>query len=530
MSQTKSSILRLLFTIVFLPICAACQPTQASDHTLMYGLTLSPSGIDPHINASAELGIPLRSVYDTLVYLDPQTGEFVPGLATSWEISSDGMAYTFELRSGVSFHDGTDFDAAAVQANIEYVLNPDHHSQKAAALLGPIDNVEVIDDDTVTIYLQEPFAPLLDSLSQVYLGMASPQALERWGPSNYQFHQVGTGPFRFIEYVPDDHILLERNDDYDWSPDIYRSSLAAYSQVEFRFFEDTATRAIALESGNVDLVGEIPPIDAARLSQEAEFTLHPVPIPGQPLQYLFNTSNQPTDDVRVRTALIHAVDRQMIVRTVFGETSPVARGPLSQEMFSDLLASDIPDYDIESAFQSLQDAGWNSDDSGILRNPSGKTLELKIVAPSWGSNPAVAQLLKVAWENLGAVVTLEIAPGFGPLKEIQSSGDYHVIGINFFGTDPDLLRPMFSSEGLYNWSGYANNELDRLLRDAAQATLDAQLRQSLYREAITHIDSQSIVLPIRDYVNLVVTNSALSELRYTASGWFPILIDIKPGS
>lgn len=530
MRQKRAAILRLFIFFVFLPLCAACRLEQNSGATLIYGLTLSPSGIDPHINASAELGIPLRSVYDSLVYLDPQTGEFIPGLAKSWEISSDGKTYTFKLKSGVTFHDGTPFDAAAVRANIEYVLNPDHHSQKAAALLGPIDRVEVVDDDTVTFYMLEPFAPLLDSLSQVYLGMASPQALERWGASDYQFHQVGTGPFRFLEYVPDDHILLQRNDDYEWGPEIYRNSLAAYSEVEFRFFEDTATRAIALESGNVDVLGEIPPLDAARLSQQDEFLLHPVPIPGQPLQYLFNTTKKPTDDARVRTALIHAVDREMIVQTVFGTKSPVARGPLSQEMFGDILTSDVPGYDLDRASQLLQAAGWNPDDSGDLRNSDGDIFKLIIVAPIWGSNPDVAQLLKVAWENLGASVTLEIAPGFGPLREIQSNDDYHVIGINFFGTDPDLLRPMFSSDGLYNWSGYANSELDRLLHDAAQTTLNSELRQSLYREAITHIDSQAIVLPIRDYVNLVVTDSALSELGYTASGWFPILIDIKPGS
>lgn len=511
-------------------ILAACSSNSNARSKLTYGLTLSPSGIDPHINASAELGIPLRSVYDSLVFLDPVTGEFVPGLAETWQISADGKRYEFELRNDVRFHDGTPFNAAAVKANIDYVLDPDHHSQKAASLLGPIEKIELIDEFTVAIEMQEAFAPLLDALSQVYLGMASPEALNRWGASEYQFHQVGTGPYRFVEYVPDDHILLERNDAYAWGPTIYQQPQASYEQVEFRFFEDVATRSIALESGNVEILGEIPPLDASRLGDQERFSLHPVAIPGQPLQYLFNTSRTPTDDIRVRRALMHAVDRDTIVETVFGPTSPVARGPLSYEKFGPLLASEQPEYDLALANRLLSDAGWPLEDDGLRRNSSGETFELEIIAPIWGSNPEVAQLLKVSWEEIGASVSLEIAPGFGPLREAQAAGNYNAIGINFFGTDPDLLRPMFTTDGLYNWTGYANSELDQLLNAAAAETLDSQARQALYRQSIALINEAALVLPIRDYVNLVVADNSISGLRYSASGWFPLLIDLNPDS
>lgn len=522
----KPPILLILAALLL----GGCAVQADPDRKLIYGLTLSPSGIDPHINASAELGIPLRSVYDTLIFLDPVTGEFVPGLATDWSISEDGKRYTFELRDDVVFHDATPFNAAAVKANIDYVLNPDHHSQKAAALLGPLESVDVIAPDVVVFNLQEPFAPLLDSLSQVYLGMASPQALERWGASEYQFHQVGTGPYRFVEYIPNDRILLERFDGYDWAPEIYREPHAGYREIEFRFFEDLATRAIALESGNVDILGEIPPIDAQRLSSSGEFSMHPVPIPGQPLQYLFNTKTEPTDDIRVRTALIHAVDRQMIVETIFMSTSPVALGPLSAEGFGHLLSTNQLAYDLTSAQELMREAGWIADQEGVLRDKDNTAMELTLIAPSWGSNPDVAQLVKVAWEALGAEVTLQIAPGFGPLREAQASGDYHAIGINFFGTDPDILRPMFTSTGLYNWSGYANNELDNSLRLAAQSSLDPVQRQRFYQESIEHITTQALVLPIRDYVNLVIADNDIAGLRYSAPGWFPLLIELKPTS
>src|SRR5512137_3031906 len=123
--------MRLRTWLAWLLALAACKPTAPASGSLVYGLTLAPTGIDPHLNASSELGIPLSSVYDTLVFHDPDSGQFVPGLAEKWSISPDGLTYTFTLRRDVRFHDGTTFNAAAVAANINYILDPDHHSQKA---------------------------------------------------------------------------------------------------------------------------------------------------------------------------------------------------------------------------------------------------------------------------------------------------------------------------------------------------------------------------------------------------------------
>ncbi|MCJ7823909.1 MAG: ABC transporter substrate-binding protein, partial [Anaerolineales bacterium] len=325
--------LPLILILTMSGLTSACQPSTETRSTLNYGLTLAPSGIDPHINASAELGIPLSSVYDTLVFLDPASGEFVPGLAERWEISSDGLRYTFYLRKDVRFHDGTAFNAQAVQDNIDYILDPDNHSQKAAMMLGPLDHTEILDEYTIVFGLAEPFAPLLDSLSQVYLGMASPEALNQWGISEYQFHQVGTGPYRFVEYIPNDHITLERNPDYDWGPAIYDNSTASVERIVFYFYEDSASRALALERREVDVMGEIPSHEADRLASSADFSLLPIAIPGQPLQYFFNTLVAPTDDLRVRQALLLAVDKESMVLTVFGSHSPISNNPLSQAGF-----------------------------------------------------------------------------------------------------------------------------------------------------------------------------------------------------
>ncbi|KPK95396.1 MAG: hypothetical protein AMJ88_00125 [Anaerolineae bacterium SM23_ 63] len=519
--------LLIILSVILVSIATACSIGDEKTSTVVYGLTLSPSGIDPHLNASSELGIPLASVYDTLVFRDPETGVFVPGLSENWSISPDGLKYTFYLRRDVTFHDGTPFNAHAVKANLDYVMNPDHHSQKALFMLGSLQEVEIIDDFTVALHLVEPFAPLLDSLSDVYLGMASPTALETWGPTEYQFHQVGTGPYRFDEYIPNDKITLSRNPDYAWAPSIYRNSTAKIETIVFHFYEDPSTRAIALESGEVDIVGEILPHDANRFAVSSDFNLYPIPIPGQPMQFFFNTHREPTDDVRVRLALMYAVNRPQAVKTIFDVYSPVAQSPFLASSFDLEPQESFPAYDPDTAAALLDESGWKITGHDNIRSLNGVPLELHIVAPSWGSNPEMAQLIQADWEAIGAHVTLEIAPGFGPLKEAQTNGEYHAIGINFFGTDPDLLRSFYTSTGLYNWSGFEDPELDQLLNRASQIPLDLESRLTLYEEFSSRVREEALVLPIRNYVNLVVVSNRIEGLHFSAQGWYPILIDLQ---
>lgn len=521
--------LHLTLLLALTASVAACGRSPAEPTTLTYGLTLAPSGIDPHLNASSELGIPLSSVYDTLVFLDPESGEFVPGLAQHWTISEDGLTYTFTLRQDVTFHDGTVFNAEAVRANLDYVLNPDNHSQKAVSMLGPLDRVEVVDGFTVALHLTAPYAPLLDSLAQVYLGMASPTALATWGSTDYQFHQVGTGPYRFVEYIPNDHLTLDSNPDYAWGASIYREDRPRIDRITFLFYEVSATRAFALESGEVDIIGEVPLRDAMRLSESGNFALTPVPIPGQPLQFLFNTRLAPTDDPLVRQALIEGVDRASIVQTVFGEYSQVAQGPLSAMTLGFAPAVPFPDYDPAAALSLLEAAGWSDDNNDGLRTQDGAPLSLHIVAPNWGMNPDVAQLVQAYWEMLGADVSLEIAAGFGPLRELQTEGQYNAIGINFFGTDPDLLRSFYTSDGLYNWTQFSDPAIDELLLSASQMSQDGQGRLERYAQFAEQARDEALLLPVHDYVNLVVSSSRVRDLRFSAQGWFPLLIDLGLG-
>jgi peptide/nickel transport system substrate-binding protein len=492
---------------------------------LVYGLTLAPSGIDPHVNASSELGIPLTSVYDTLVYLDPDTGDFIPGLAEDWDVSRDELTYTFYLREGVTFHDGTPFNAEAVRFNLDRITSPDLTSQKASFMLGPYERVEVVDEYTVRIQLSEPFAPLLDSLSQVYLGMASPTAVEKWG-SDYQLHQVGSGPFIFAEYIPQDHLLLRRNPDYAWGPKIYQHDTALVDEIEFRFFVDPATRSPALETGEVDIMGEIPPQDAARLADSADFRIEAAPIPGVSLMFFLNTTRPPLDDVKVRQALIFATDRQAVVSTIFRDTSPVAYGPLAANTFGYEPA--VQDYYAHNPAQAatlLDEAGWKDTDGDGVRDKDGEPLVLDMTLMGWGYMPEVGQLLAAQWSTLGIEVNAPPPVSYPEALEIAGEGRHHLIPFNLSGSDPDILRKFFHSQATFNWAKTNDPELDGWLEEAARLS-DREQRSALYASTQRRVMDQALVIPIRDYVNLNGVSNRVQGLRFDASGWFPWLIDV----
>jgi len=504
---------------------SACGSAPASLNQLNYGLTLVPTNIDPQVGASSELGIPLRSVYDTLVFRDAH-GQFVPGLASRWEVSADGLTYTFFLRQDVRFQDGTPFNAEAVRINLERVLDPAIQSQKAAFMLGPLQSVEVIDPYTVRLHMKQPFAPLLDSLSQVYLGMASPAALAKWGNADYQFHQVGTGPFRFVEYLAGDHLTLERNPDYAWGPSTYQHRTAQVQQIVFRFYEDPASRVPALLSGEADVMGEVPPQDAAALSKKPGYSLLPTSIPGQPLQFFLNVTAPPTDDLQVRQALLEATDRGAIANSLFGGSSPPAQGPLDLSTWGAFPTIPLSLYHPDGSAQLLDQAGWRLPPGGGLRNKNGVPLELEIVAPPWGFSPQAAEALQAQWQSVGIAVHVTQVASITELSAAQAGGKYNLIADNFSDTDPDILRSFYSSGALDNLSKVQDAQLDRLLEQAA-STLSASAREALYAQAEKRIADLALVIPVRDYVNLNMTRSPVKDLHFDYAGWFPILIDVS---
>jgi peptide/nickel transport system substrate-binding protein len=493
--------------------------------TVHYGLTLLPRGFDPHIHSSAEMGVVLTGVYDTLVYRHPETQAFVSGLAENWTISNDALTYTFNLKEGVTFHDGTPFNADAVGVTLDRIADETTASRKARPLLGPYMGYTILDSNTIQLQLSEPYAPFLDALSQPYLGIASPTALANYNNATYQFNQVGTGPFKMMNFVPGERIVLERVPEYNWGPIFYSPySNKAAERVIFRFYESPETRRIALEAGDVDIVGEVPPTDAVLLLETQEFNVQTRAVPGQPLQFFINTQNFPTDDIRFRQALLFATNRETINGAVFfDQFSDAAYGPLAAATpyYSSEIAS-FYGYSLDEARRLFEQAGVrDSDEDGFLED-SGIPFELRVVFMGYGNLPEVAQLLESQWLELGMRVELVQVASLSDLEAIVADNNYHLIAFNEFSAEPTILNRYFLSTSDRNWSRYSNAELDQWLAEATR-TGDDNRRTELYTLAQRRIMEQALILPIRDYTNVVGLNSNVDGLIYFTQGWWPLL-------
>lgn len=518
----------LLLMFIGLIGCTNSSSDTVASKRIVYGLTSLPSGIDPHINSEYELGIPLRQVYDTLVYRDPDSRTFVSGLAKSWEQSADGLAYTFHLKAGVFFHDGTPFNAAAVAANLDRISDSSIASERALGLLGTYAGYQVIDDLTIQIMLSAPYAPLLDGLSQVYLGMASPTVLAQYPRNRYQFHQVGTGPYRFVEYVPGDRIVLQRNVDYAWGPPFYNSAdVDSAQEIVFRFFTDPTERAAVISRGDVDVIGEIPPADARALTGNASLQIFPAIVAGQPTQFLMNTKRFPTDNLILRQALLYATNRNAIVDTVYQRFSPVSWGPLStpSDFFNRALTGTYA-TDTAQAQDLIASIGYSDGNNDGIMDIGGVDLTLHALILTSGQVPDVVTQLQDQWRTIGIRLIAEPVPTLSVLKARLADGDYNLVALQSFGIDSSVLYDFYASNGKENWTGFSDTELDRLLLQAEQA-VDPSVRGDDYGKAQQIIMQNALVLPIRDYVVLSAAGNRVQGLKFDAYGWYPILNNVR---
>jgi peptide/nickel transport system substrate-binding protein len=254
--------------------------------------------------------------------------------------------------------------------------------------------------------------------------------------------------------------------------------------------------------------------------------LYPSPIPGPPLQFFLNTQRAPTDDARVRQALLYATDRAAIIKAVFRGKSPVAYGPLAAATlgFDPEVKSQYP-YDLAKAQALLDEAGWQDANGDGIREKNGQPLRLDCVAMSFGFVPETAQLLQAQWKQAGVDLATQLVP-YGTLLQAGREGTANVIPFLTSGSDPDALRPFYKSKESFNWARVADAQLDEWL---AQAALngDWDARRQTYARVQQRVMELALIVPIRDYVNLNMASSQVKGLRYDARGWFPWLVDVK---
>lgn len=453
----------ILILGAFLILSPASSPGQVPGGTVIYAAGADPDNLDPANAESNPSEAVNRMMYENLVKFDEKL-KIVPGLATRWEQSKDGMSWTFYLRTGVKFHDGTPFNAEAVKVFIERMIGPEKPSR--AGLYTPfVSSVQVIDDATVKINLKAPFAFFLNNLAHSASGIISPTALKTYG-KDISRRAVGTGPFKFVEWVHGDHLTMVRNDDY-WGGKPYLDKIIV------KTVKEDSARVMMLQSGDAHLIVRIPSEDIPRLEKDANIRLDST----ETLRVLFigiNCTKKPYMDVRVRQALNYAVDKESIAKNIYqGRALP------SDGMIAPLTTGYFPvkgyPYDPERAKKLLAEAGFPNGFKGKLWSPQGR----------YPKDFEMAQAIQQQLKKVGVDCTLDTMEWAAYLAATRKPPDQNESELFLLGWAPStaesrwILYPLFTTEqwvpGGNNRTFYSNKEFDDLVNKFTRATTKADM-------------------------------------------------------
>ncbi|MCL0066353.1 ABC transporter substrate-binding protein [Thermodesulfovibrionales bacterium] len=404
-------------------------------------------------------------IYETLVRVDPDL-KIQPGLAESWETPDDGKTWLFHLREGISFHDGTSFNAAAV------VFSYGDGAFVRTTVLRAVEYVEAVDEHTVKFVLKRPM-PLPLYLTHVAWPVMSPTSVDDQGEF---VKPVGTGPFKFDHQVDEQKIVLVRNDAY-WG------EKPALEKVTFRVVPDATTRVMALERQEVDMIIKVPEAEVSRLEVEPDIVVYRrLTTFTDFLQ--FNCQRTPFNDLAVRMAVAYAVDTEQIVANVLEGIGEPAKGrPFSPIMMYANPDLDLYEANVERSKKLLSAAGWQDIDGDGLREKDGEVLKttLLLARGAWAPRHAsIAEVVQGALREVGMEVDIQLLDG-GAMRKLETAGDFDIIlrtGFFVWGPYP---RHFFIHHSNSPWGHFGDEEYDQLV-DAADMTVDPEKQRQLYYE------------------------------------------------
>jgi peptide/nickel transport system substrate-binding protein len=481
--------------------------------TLVIAIGADQTGLDPQTVENNESGFIMATIYDSIVNYKLGSSLVGPGLAERWEISPDGKVYTFHLRHGVKFHDGTPMDAHTVGQDIDRAINP----QNSCYVLGrkgvdtyddftfgnvkdgTVVKMDVLNDDTIRFTLPQPNAPFLSSVAMVWQGIVSPAATKQYNCDASQ-HPVGTGPFRFVEAVRNDHVTVEANTAY-WGgrPQVDR--------IVFQIVPESATRMLKLERNEVQILADVPPSDygrvtgnpALKLYQQAGLTI---------LGVAMSNDLGPFKDKRVRQAMNYAVDKDALNKGLYGGATTAGQGvpPVLWGYSKSVLP--YP-YDVAKAQQLLKEAGF----------ANGFTADMAVYANPRGYNPIGGAKLGEAVQGYLAKVGVNVkitqyewGAYLDRLRHTQWEG-FAISGWSGDNGDPDnFLGDLFEWDEVAgkartsNNSRHHNPDYDKLIVQGRQVS-DQAKRTQIYLDAnkILHDDAPWIFI---NYTNQVRASRA----------------------
>lgn len=481
--------------------------SESTGNVLVFGRGGDSVSLDPAAVTDGESIKVTQNIFDTLLKFNENDTTVEAGLAKEWNVSDDGLTYTFILQDGVKFHDGTDFNAEAVVKNFErwsagakdtfYYYN----SMFRAEDKDLITSIVAQDESTVVITLSRPQAPFLKNIAMAAFGIASPTAFEASGDT-FGDNPVGTGPFKFVEWKRNDSITVEKNEEY------WQEGLPKLDKIIFRSIPDNSARLNDLMTGAIDLADGINPSDGASVSSNAELQL--IERPSLNVGYLGLTATRaPFDNKLVRQAVNYAIDKQAIVDAFFEGYATVAKNPMPPSVggYNDEIEGYT--YDPEKAKALLAEAGYD-----------GKEIELwamPVPRPYMPDGQKIAEAIQKNLADVGMpskIVTFEWATYLDKTKDGEA--DAFLLGWTGDNGDADnFLYALLDEDniGSNNSSYYANDQVHELLI-AAQSEPNEEKRNELYKQA------QVIINEDAPWVNIAHSTPLLAAKK-GVSGYVP---------
>jgi ABC-type transport system substrate-binding protein len=467
------SLLALLIAALLLAVA----PVDGQAQTVTYAAGADPDSLDPANAESNPSEAVNRMMFENLVRFDTKLN-LVPGLAEKWEQAKDGMSWTFSLRKGVTFHDGTPFNAEAAKYFFDRMIGPEKPSR--GGLYAPlVESAVVVDEYTVKVNMKTPFAFFANNLAHSASGIFSPAAHKAMG-KDIARKPVGTGPFKFVEWVHGDHVTLARNDAY-WG------GKPKLDKIVIKTVKEESARVMMLLSGDAQLAVRLPSEDLPRLEKDPAIQLDATETL-RVLYVAFNCAKKPFNDERVRQAFNLAMDRESIVKNIYQGRALVASNIITP-LTTGYVALPAYPHDPEKAKKLLAEAGY----------PNG--LKAKFISPS-GRYPKdfeMAQALQQQWKKAGIEVSLDTMEWAAYLAATRKPADQTDVEVFILGWAPSSAEARWSLYAMYHtdqWVPKGNNRLfysnkqfdeyvDKLTKATEKADRDANLKlaqELLYKE------------------------------------------------
>ncbi len=488
---------------------------------LRFGLVGEVETLDPHnINDMNGEIVFAGTLYENLIEINNDM-EAVPKLATKWNVSSDGKNWTFNLRKGVKFHDNTPFNAQAVKANFDRYIN--EKPRRWNLFQHFLQSVDVVDEYTVRINCTTPYAPFLTILATEHAQIISPTAYKRYGNKDFGRHPVGTGPFKFKEWIPDHEIVLEANEDYwDGAPRLNR--------IVYKPVPDATTRILMLEAGELDVILIAPLSEYNRIkeSESMQAALRGAP---NMVRLALNNIKPPFDNKMVRQAVACAINRKEIVENLFlgvGETAQSFALPYVKGAH----IVDLWPYDPTKSLRILNQLGWSLGSDGILVK-DGEPFNITIMTPSgrYPMDKQIAEAIQAQLREIGIVVKVVVLESTAFIKAIllteeekkkENVWDGMIISLLAGPDMNDALRDNFTTEAIppggINLSSYSNVKVDRLVKQGV-VTLDENERQRIYKEVQEMLIEDVPMILINYGIDFAALSRKVHGVEYASPVW-----------